>query len=127
MPTAQNCALCLKPIGFGWPTCSILTCPQAHWTHLRTGNVVESPFAALRLHTNAAKRFKKVENATALIWKMLLISERRFRKLDSPELVQVVWEGVRYADGRRLGEDGRKDATSPFYTPFDVTFVAFCV
>jgi len=26
---------------------------------------VESPFAALRLRTDAAKRYKKVENATA--------------------------------------------------------------
>ena len=33
-------------------------------------NVVESSFEALRLRTNAAKRYKKVENATAVIWKM---------------------------------------------------------
>jgi putative transposase len=32
---------------------------------------VESPFATERLRTTAAKRFKKVENATALIWKIL--------------------------------------------------------
>ena len=84
--------------------------PQAHWRHLRTSNVVESPFAALRLRTNAAKRFKKVENATAVIWKMLLIAGKRFRKLDAPELVQRVWEGVKYADGQPLGNDSRKDA-----------------
>lgn len=30
--------------------------PQEHWKHLRTTNVVESPFAALRLRTDAAKR-----------------------------------------------------------------------
>ena len=84
--------------------------PQAHWKHLRTSNVVESPFAALRLRTNAAKRFKKVENATAVIWKMLLIAEKRFRRLDAPELVQAIWEGARFADGQRLGEDGRKAA-----------------
>ena len=34
--------------------------PMAHWRHLRTTNVIESPFAALRLRTDAAKRFKKV-------------------------------------------------------------------
>ena len=37
--------------------------PRAHWRHLRTTNVIESPFAALRLRTDAAKRFKKVANA----------------------------------------------------------------
>ena len=40
--------------------------PRGHWRHLRTSNVVESPFAALRLRTDAAKRFKKVANATAV-------------------------------------------------------------
>ena len=35
--------------------------PKEHWRHLRTTNVVESPFAALRLRTDAAKRFKKAE------------------------------------------------------------------
>ena len=37
--------------------------PKKQWQHLRTTNPVESPFAALRLRTDAAKRFKKVENA----------------------------------------------------------------
>jgi transposase-like protein len=42
--------------------------PKAHWKHLRTiNNPVESPFAAVRLRTAAAKRYKKVENATAVI------------------------------------------------------------
>src|SRR5712692_1338334 len=48
--------------------------PRAHWPHLRTSNVVESPFATVRLRTTAAKRFKKVENATAVIWKILQVA-----------------------------------------------------
>lgn len=35
--------------------------PQAHWRHLRTTNPIESPFAALQLRTDAARRYKKVE------------------------------------------------------------------
>jgi len=73
--------------------------PKEHWHHIRTTNVVESPFASLRLRTDAAKRFKKVENATAVIWKMMLVSEKRFRRLDSPELLKEVYEGVGFADG----------------------------
>lgn len=84
--------------------------PEQHWKHLRTSNPVESPFAALRLRTNAAKRFKKVENATAVIWKMLLIAEKKFRKLDSPPLMQVVWEGGRFVDGKQVKQDDRKAA-----------------
>jgi hypothetical protein len=37
--------------------------PKEHWRHLRTMNVVESPFAAVRLRTSAAKRVKKGERA----------------------------------------------------------------
>jgi transposase-like protein len=36
-----------------------------------------------RLVTAAAKRYKKVENATAVIWKTLLIADRTFRRLDA--------------------------------------------
>ena len=61
--------------------------PRAHWRHLRTTNVIESPFAALRLRTDAAKRFKKVANATAVIWKMLLVAETKF------EVVPKNWTG----------------------------------
>jgi transposase-like protein len=75
--------------------------PAEHWKHLRTTNVVESPFAAVRLRTTAAKRFKKVENATAVIWKTLLVAEQSFRRLDSPELLPEVAEGVVYVDAIR--------------------------
>ena len=73
--------------------------PSGHWLHLRTTNVVESPFAALRLRTDAAKRFKKVANATAVVWKMLLVAERKFRRINSPELLPAVAAGQQYHDG----------------------------
>ena len=73
--------------------------PKEHWKHLRTTNIVESPFAALRLRTAAAKRFKKVTNATAVIWKMLMLAEQRFRKLDAPEKMEMVFMGALFQDG----------------------------
>ena len=78
--------------------------PKEHWVHLRTTNVVESPFAAVRLRTDAAKRYKKVPNATAVIWKTLLLAERRFRKLNAPHLLKEVWQGTRFADGVRVSK-----------------------
>jgi transposase-like protein len=68
--------------------------PKEHWKHLRTTNVVESPFAALRLRTDAAKRYRKIENATAVIWKMLMLAEQRFRRLDAPEKIKLVYLGI---------------------------------
>ena len=72
--------------------------PREHWRHLRTTNVVESPFAGLRLRTNAAKRYKKVENATAVIWKMLLLAEQRFHRLDAPEKLMQVYLGFGFQE-----------------------------
>ena len=76
--------------------------PKEHWIHLRTTNVVESPFAALRLRTNAAKRYKKVEHATAVIWKMMLLAERRFRKLNAPDKLNQVFLGAGFRDGLEI-------------------------
>ena len=76
--------------------------PREHWQHLRTTNPVESPFAALRLRTDATKRYKRVDRATAVIWKMLMIAERRFRRLKAPELMREVYDGALYVDGVRF-------------------------
>jgi len=75
--------------------------PKEHWKHLRTSNVVESPFAAVRLRTGASKRYKRVENAEAVIWKVLLVSEKRFRKLNAPHLLAEVAAGVVFENGIR--------------------------
>ena len=79
--------------------------PRAPWPHLRTTNPLESPFAALRLRTDPAKRFKKMENATAVIWKLLLIAQSRFRRLNAPELLTEVFQGAVYANGIRVPDD----------------------
>ena len=75
--------------------------PCEHWKHLRTSNPVESPFATVRLRTAAAKRFRKAEKATAVIWKTLLIAEKKFRRLDAPDLLVDVARGEVYVNGVR--------------------------
>jgi putative transposase len=84
--------------------------PEEHWKHLRTTNVVESPFASVRLRTSAAKRFKKVESATALIWKLLTVAEKRFRKLDASHLLRDVFDGRKFEDGKPVLTRQRKVA-----------------
>ena len=78
--------------------------PEAHWQHLRTTNVVESPFASVRLRTNAAKRYKKVANATALIWRVLMVAEKRFRRLRAPHLMADVYANVHYENGSPIAQ-----------------------
>jgi len=84
--------------------------PESHWKHLRTTNVVESPFASVRLRTGAAKRYKRVEHATALIWKLLTVAEKRFRKLDAPHQLKDVFEGEKFKDGKSVSDHQRKEA-----------------
>src|SRR5262249_9662772 len=78
--------------------------PKEHWQHLRTTTVVESPFASVRLRTTGAKRYKKVKNATAVIWKTLRVAEQSFRKLNAPELLAEVAEGAVYNNGVRINK-----------------------
>lgn len=73
--------------------------PQEHWRHLRTTNIVESPFSSVRLRTDASRRYKRVEGAKAIIWKMLQIAEKSWRKLTAPELLPLVASGVMFNDG----------------------------
>lgn len=82
--------------------------PKAHWIHLRTTNIVESPFNSVRLRTEASRRFKKVENAEAMVWKLLTVAEKSWRKLNAPSLLKAVYDGSRFKDGvavkTRVGE-----------------------
>jgi hypothetical protein len=66
------------------------------------------PFAALRIRTDTAKRFKKVDNATAGVWKMPLVAERKFRRLNAPKLVKEVYLGVRFVNGERREAETRR-------------------
>ena len=64
--------------------------PEAHWPHLRTTNVVESPFASVRLRTNAAKRFKKTKSGVYLVHQVMLRLEQSWRRFISAHLCGTV-------------------------------------
>lgn len=76
--------------------------PAEHWRHLRTTNPVESPFSAVRLRTDASRRYKRVQGASAVIWKMLRVAEQTWRKLNASELLPLVAAGVCFQDGVRV-------------------------
>jgi len=76
--------------------------PREHWKHLRTSNVVESPFSRVRLRTAASRRFKSQVNATCLIWKTLMVAEMSFRKLNAPHLVDKVARGLKCNNGAEV-------------------------
>ena len=53
--------------------------------------------------TGRAKRFEKVAN-TALIWRMLMVADRRFRRLDAPEQLAAVHDGRTFKAGKLVKE-----------------------
>lgn len=59
--------------------------PSEHWRHLRTSNVIESPVAAVRLRTDAAKRFRTVKSGVHLIWQLLLKQEKKWLRFCGAE------------------------------------------
>lgn len=64
--------------------------PEAHWPHLRTTNVIESPFASVRLRTNAARRFKKTKSGVYLVYEVMLRLQRNWRRLHSAHLCGTI-------------------------------------
>jgi putative transposase len=64
--------------------------PAPHWSHLRTTNVIESPFASVRLRTNAAKRFKKTKSGVYLVHEVMRRLQQTWRRLKSAHLCGTV-------------------------------------
>ena len=46
---------------------------------------------------DAAKRYRRVNRAIAVIWKMLMVVEKRFRRLNAPDLTGCGRMGLRTA------------------------------
>lgn len=69
--------------------------PHEHWRPLYTINVVELLFGAARLRTGVAKRFKKVDSAPTIIWKLLQVAEKAFRRLNVPEVLPAVYASAK--------------------------------
>jgi hypothetical protein len=107
--------------------------PAEHWRHLRTTNIVESPFSAVRLRTDASRRYKRAEGGghhlESAAGGRKVVAEAERRGMAAP--------------GRRRGEVRRRsqersgftaervhNATrghrrlKPIYTPIDGGFVS---
>jgi transposase-like protein len=76
--------------------------PQPHWVSIKTTNPIESIFAPVKLRTNAAKRIKSPRSALFLIFQLILRAQLRWRKINSPELIEKVIQGVKFEDGQEV-------------------------
>lgn len=73
--------------------------PAEHWRHLRTTNIIESPFATVRLRQRVTKGAGSRTKALMMAFKLLAMAEERWRKVNGAELLPLVRAGVRFIDG----------------------------
>ncbi len=73
--------------------------PAEHWKHVRSTNPIESTFATVRLRTTKTKGCLSRKTALAMVFKLLLSARKKWRRLDGPDHLAEVIQGVRFEDG----------------------------
>jgi putative transposase len=73
--------------------------PAEHWKHLRTSNVIESPFATVRLRQRVTKGAGSRTKALLRAYKLLDMAQARWRRLDAAHLLPLVRAGIVFVDG----------------------------
>ncbi len=66
---------------------------------MRSTNPIESTFAAVRLRTTKTKGCLSRTTALAMVFKMLLSARKKWRRLNEPDHLAEVIQGVRFEDG----------------------------
>jgi transposase-like protein len=82
--------------------------PAEHWVQLRTGNVIESPFATVRLRQRVTKGAGSRQKGLLMAFKLLAMAERRWRRINGAHLISLVRVGVQFSDG--VQAEGRNAA-----------------
>jgi hypothetical protein len=69
---------------------------------LRTTNVIESPFATVRLRERATRGAGSRTKGLLMAFKLLDMAQQRWRRLDGAHLLPLVRASVKFADGVRF-------------------------
>jgi transposase-like protein len=77
-----------------WPE----TRKQRCWVH-RIANVLESPFATVRLRQRVTKGAGSRQKGLLMAFKLLLMAQERWRRINAAHLVPLVHAGVGFIDG----------------------------
>jgi transposase-like protein len=82
--------------------------PAEHWRHLRTTNIIESPFSTVRLRQRVTKGAGCRKKALLMAFKLLDMAQARWRKINGAGLLPLVRAGVRFVDGVQQERDHEK-------------------
>ena len=73
--------------------------PAEHWKHLRTSNVIESPFATVRLRQRVTKGAGSRTKGLLMAYKLLDMAQARWQRLDGAHLLPLLRAGIGFVDG----------------------------
>jgi len=73
--------------------------PAAHWIHIRTTNPIESTFATVRHRTRQTKGCGSRKATMAMVFKLGMEAQKKWRRLNGSHLLAKVIEGVKFIDG----------------------------
>jgi len=73
--------------------------PAEHWKHLRTTNPIESSFATVRHRTKRSKNCLSRKTAMAMVFKLIMAAEKRWRGVDAKHLLPRIEQGATFNDG----------------------------
>jgi len=76
--------------------------------HLRTSNVIESPFATVRLRQRVTKGAGSRTKGLLMAYKLLDMAQARWRRLNAAHLLLLVRAGVTFVDGKQRATTGRR-------------------
>jgi len=70
-----------------------------HWVHIRTTNPIESTFATIRHRADQAKGCVSRNTMLAMLYKLGMSAEKRWRRIRGFHYLAKVIEGVKFRDG----------------------------
>jgi putative transposase len=73
--------------------------PAEHWIHIRTTNPIESIFATVRLRTAKTRGCLTRDTMLTMVFKLTCSAQKRWRRLNVPELLADVITGVNFING----------------------------
>lgn len=82
--------------------------PAEHWKHLRTTNPIESTFATVKLRQRVTKGAGSRAAGLAMAYRLMMLAQSSWRRLDGRHLLPLVQAGVAFKDGIK-SEQGPTD------------------
>ncbi len=86
--------------------------PAAPCHSIRSANVVESAFATVRLRQRVTKGAGSRGKELAIAFKLLAMTEKRWRRIRSPDVFEPILEGTRVPDGKLVEANTQEGRTS---------------